>query len=108
MTNLDLFNFPTGHRDGTTYEAPLDFNRLNRQSKIVAMAMLDKQWHTLPELSAITGQPEASISARLRDFRKKRFGGHTVERKRLTGGLFAYRLIWTATENATVPRQSGI
>lgn len=103
MTNLNLLALPTGHRDGTTYEAPLDFNRLNRQSKIVAMAMSDKQWHTLSELSAMTGQPEASISARLRDFRKKRFGGHTVERQRLIGGLFAYRLIWTAIKNATVP-----
>jgi len=54
--------------------------------------MSDGQWRTLGELSALTGDPEASISARLRDLRKPRFGGLTVERKYIRRGLFAYRV----------------
>jgi hypothetical protein len=51
---------------------------------------------TLQDIARETGDPEASISARLRDLRKPQFGGHTVERIR-TGegkrGLFLYRVV---------------
>jgi hypothetical protein len=84
-----------GDRDGSTYESDLDSVRLNRQAAIVWRLMRDGHWRTLAEISEITGCPEASVSARLRDFRKERFGSHTVERERaLTiSGLFYYRLI---------------
>jgi hypothetical protein len=46
-------------------------------------------------LEAATGDRWASISARLRDFRKAMHGGHTVERERVKdgGGTFRYRLV---------------
>jgi hypothetical protein len=39
--------------------------------------------------------PEGSVSARLRDLRKDKFGGFEVERKRdsIEKGLFLYRLV---------------
>ena len=89
---VNLFDDLSGHRDGVTYEPAFDFSRLNRQAKLVALVMVDREWHTLRELSEQTGQPEASISARLRDLRKARFGSHTIERRRVSRGLFSYRL----------------
>lgn len=84
---------PPGDRGGITYQRPLDYARLNRQAYDVWMVMCDMRWHTLADLASLTGHPEASISARLRDFRKWQFGQHTVERARSEGGLFRYRLI---------------
>jgi uncharacterized membrane protein len=49
-------------------------------------------WWTLAELARATGYPEASISARLRDLRKPKFGGYTVERQYVERGLFRYRV----------------
>jgi len=40
-----------------------------------------------------TSHPEASVSARLRDLRKEKFGGHVVERRAVKRGLFEYRVI---------------
>jgi hypothetical protein len=45
------------------------------------------------------------VSARLRDFRKVRFGGHTVDRRR-DGRLYLYRLTWN--EDVTKPTQREI
>jgi hypothetical protein len=50
-------------------------------------------WLTLHEISVGTGDPEASVSARLRDLRKTKFGGHEVERQNLGGGRWVYRLV---------------
>jgi hypothetical protein len=86
---------PPGHRGGRTFSAEIDGARLNRQAFDVWHAMRDMAWHTLPELSTRTGHPEASVSARLRDFRKERFGGHEVQRERIPfgNGLHRYRLV---------------
>lgn len=85
----DLLN---GHRDGFTYEAAFDCDRLNHQQRAVYDVMRDGSWHTLGELANRLGFPEASVSARCRDLRKPRFGGFTVNRKRISRGLFAYQL----------------
>lgn len=81
--------------DGETYERSKDQVRLNRQTVLVFAAMSDGRWHTLHGLQEITGEPQASISARIRDFRKVRFGGHTVLRRRVEGvrGLYEYLLV---------------
>lgn len=99
MTDLSLFD---QDRDGDTYDRKADRWRLNKQHVRIYMVMRDADWYTLMYLSMQTGDPEASISARLRDFRKERFGGHVVERRRVTGadGWWEYRLIW----NEDVPR----
>jgi hypothetical protein len=85
---------PDGDRDGATYVAPFDRDRLNRQARAVFDAMADGLWHTLSELSYATGAPEASVSARLRDLRKPRFGALEVERRRDgdAAGTWLYRL----------------
>jgi hypothetical protein len=82
-----------GHRDGATYDPAEDFKRLNRQMRAVALVLWDGNWHTLADISRATGHPEASISARIRDLRKPKFGGHIVTTKRLPGGngLHIYR-----------------
>lgn len=89
----DLFDPPPGHRGGTTYDDDEDYVRLNKQATDVWRVMFDRRWYTLSRLEVLTGHPQASISARIRDFRKERFGSHTVERVRLEGGLFTYRLV---------------
>jgi hypothetical protein len=83
--DLTEHNATTGFRHGETYDVGVDYDRLNAQSKRVYRVMADHEWRTLREVAAITGDPEASISARLRDFRKPEFGGMTVERRRRGG-----------------------
>jgi len=85
---------PDGHRDGETYEAQFDYHRLNKQQRRVWLAVIDNEWHTLAELSDLLGDPETSISARLRDFRKAKFGSHKVDAHRIVfgGGTWEYRL----------------
>lgn len=78
--------------DGVTYEPDQDEARLASQLRRVFGVMSDSRWHTLAELAERTGGSEAGVSARLRDLRKPRFGHWTVERERVDGGLFMYRL----------------
>jgi hypothetical protein len=84
----------TAHHDGATYEAAFDRVRLNKQQRRVFNLMRDGVWRTLHAISSVTSDPEASISARLRDFRKPKFGCFIVERRRENdGGLHSYRLV---------------
>lgn len=83
--------------DGKTYEASRDFQRLGEQAKRVFKAMADGGWSTLHQLAQDTGDPEASISARLRDFRKPKWGGFTIEREYAGNGLHRYRLVQRPT-----------
>jgi hypothetical protein len=81
-----------GDRDGQTFDRNRDGKPLNQQAHDVFNLMRDGEWRPLFRISQITGHPEASISARLRDLRKSRFGGYTVERKRVGGGCDGERL----------------
>ena len=58
--------------------------------------MSDSRWRTLSSISGITGDPESSISARLRDMRKPRFGSHIIEREYVERGSHKYRLVINA------------
>ena len=80
--------------DGETIEPARDHDRLRAQLHRVLNAVSDHEWRTLHQISAITGDPEASVSARLRDLRKDKFGGYTIERRPVKdgNGLFEYRL----------------
>ena len=80
------------HFDGATYDHARDAARLGDQMQAVFAAMKDGQYRTLSDIARMTGAPEASVSARLRDLRKPRFGGHTVSRQYLRRGLFQYQL----------------
>jgi hypothetical protein len=81
------------HFGGSTFNPSRDAVRLTKQWGDVWRYMRPGNWRTLDQISRATGHPEASVSARLRDFRKKRFGGHTVERRYVFNGLWEYRLI---------------
>lgn len=78
--------------DGDTYEPDQDHARLKGQLWRVFQLMSDGKWRTLAEISDSAGGTEASVSARLRDLRKDKYGAREVERERVDGGLFMYRL----------------
>jgi hypothetical protein len=84
--------------NGADYTPERDNQRLGKQLDRVVWAMQDEMWHTLGAVARMTGDPEASISAQLRHLRKPRFGGHTVERRYMSNGLYEYKLILN-TEN---------
>lgn len=82
-----------GPRDGETFSPADDTDRLNAQMKRVYDALADGQWHGREEIERLTGDNWASASARARDLRKPRFGGHNVERRAMGHGLWEYRLV---------------
>ena len=86
MTQLPI------HFDGATYDPEKDRKRLAVQLGTVKEIMSDHEWYTLCQLEGLTGFPQASISARLRDLRKPRFGSYIVSRKRVSQGTYAYRM----------------
>jgi hypothetical protein len=79
--------------DGATYDPERDCVRLTGQYLRIWNVMSDGLFRTLSAIAKETGDPEASISARLRDFRKERFGSHEIEREYLGSGLYQYKLI---------------
>lgn len=95
MSRLDPSAWqPTFDFSGKTYKADRDGARLNAQATRVFKFMADGNWHTLREISAATGDPEASCSARLRDFRKSVFNlGVKVEREFVSRGLWKYKML---------------
>jgi len=85
--------------DGQTYVDKLDGPRLRHQLDRVREYMLAifPHWKSLTDISRELAKlyektifPEASISARLRDLRKPKFGGYTVDRKRRSAGTWEY------------------
>ncbi|WP_156433875.1 hypothetical protein [Bradyrhizobium retamae] len=78
--------------DGVTYDEAADGDRLTSQLDRVHQHMLDGNYHSLEAIVVKCGGTVASVSARLRDLRKDKFGKHTVERRRVAGGLHEYRL----------------
>ena len=81
-----------GDRDGQTFDRARDLSRLNDQMRDVYELMKDGKWRPLFAIASHTGHPEASVSARLRDLRKERFGGFNVERRYIANGVYHYRL----------------
>lgn len=79
--------------DGRTYDHSRDGKRLHAQLNRVKECMKDGQWRTLGAISDLTGDGEASVSARLRDLRKPKFGSMTVDRRYLAEGLWEYRVV---------------
>jgi hypothetical protein len=80
--------------DGDTYAPALDQKRLSGQLERVFWAMSDGQWRSLAELSIVSRGTEASVSARLRDLRKPKFGPYVIDRRRVgLIGLFQYRMV---------------
>lgn len=85
---------PVPEFDGATYDHDRDHLRLGAQAQRVVDLMRDGQWRTLSEIATATGDPEASVSARLRDLRKPKFGRHDIGRRQRDEsmpGLYEYR-----------------
>jgi len=88
---------------GSTYDEDIDRSRLKGQLADVFKLMEDGAWRSLREISLTTGHPEASVSARLRDIRKKEFfKNYTTNSRRRTdnvhvsyGGLMRRRTAGT-------------
>lgn len=78
--------------DGTTYDPDRDGKRLTGQLWLVYDFVKDGSWHSLQEIAEAIKEPVPSVSTRLRDLRKKRFGSHTIERRHVKNGLHEYRL----------------
>lgn len=72
---------------------PEDVARLGEQARRVVAVVADGSWRTLAEIAERTGDPEASISARLRDLRKDEWGAWTVNRRRRAGGTWEYQAL---------------
>lgn len=83
-----------GDRDGVTYERTFDLERLNAQMRRVYNVLRAGTWHTLADIAERTNDPEASVSARIRDLRKPEFGAFKVARRRMPGsnGQWQYRI----------------
>lgn len=79
--------------DGLTYDTEKDEVRLTTLFDKVLELMKDGHWRTLNEIAFQVGGQVQSVSARLRDARKAKFGGYQVERKRVGGGLWVYRVL---------------
>ena len=83
-----------------TYTKAIDDPRINPQRESVRLYMLEHglagMWSSLSEISYVLGYPEASVSARLRDFRKQKFGRHQVDRRRRKAGrgTWEYKVIF--------------
>lgn len=81
--------------DGADYVPEFDRERLTGQILRIFELMEDEQFRSLQEIQEATGDPQASISAQLRNLRKERFGSHVINRRRRGDrekGLFEYQL----------------
>jgi len=92
--------------DGITFVPERDEIRLTGQLARVWDLMIDGRWRTLREIADSVNGTEASVSARLRDMRKQRFGSHEIEREHIYTGLFKYRLIPNKNLNTSMNEQS--
>ncbi len=79
--------------DGADINQARDAARLTGQLDAIWRLMSDGAWRTLGEIERLTGAPQASISANLRNLRKERFGGHVIERRYVDSGLYEYRVV---------------
>lgn len=78
--------------DGSDYEHKRDYERLNNQIGKIFNLMKDGKWRTLSDIAKLTESPESSASAQLRNLRKRKFGGYTINKQHIKNGLFAYQL----------------
>lgn len=75
----------------TLTEDPDAIRRLTRLLDRVERYTSNGAWVSLSQLADACGGTEASVSARLRDLRKK---GYIVDRRHVGRGLYHYRVHW--------------
>ena len=78
--------------DGETYDPNRDGERLSGQLERVYRLMRDGRWRTLAAIAEVAEGTEASVSARLRDLRKSKYGCRVVLRRHVRRGLWEYKL----------------
>lgn len=82
--------------DGSDVAPDLDNVRLTGQLMRIYELMKSGSWFSLGEIAKITEDPESSVSAQLRNFRKERFGRQIINKRRRgeeKTGLWEYQLI---------------
>jgi hypothetical protein len=79
--------------DGPDLDRDLDDPRLTSQLAVIYRLLKSGRWWKLHELAAVSGASEAGASARIRDLRKPKFGNHQIARRRISGGLYEYRMV---------------
>lgn len=93
LTLRELPLFGDAYFSGADYQAARDKARLTGQIGRIYNLMRDGAWRSLAVIARETGDPEASISAQLRNLRKPSFGSHVIERDYVDNGLYVYRLV---------------
>ena len=78
--------------DGESYDESRDKGRLHRQLSAIKAVMSDHLPHTLIQLATAAECLTTSASARVRDLRKLKHGGHIVTKKNVGGGVWEYTL----------------
>jgi len=89
---LDLSN--DADFDGEYYEPDLDKIRLTNQLQKIFDILKGGSWLRLDQIAHLTGIPEASASAHIRELRKEKRGSWEILTKRheQMNGLFVYKL----------------
>lgn len=95
---MSALTTPDPHFDGETYEPKRDHARLTSQLERVRSIMLDGRKRTIREIYDLAqalredggADSESGLTARIRDLRKPKFGGHIVKRESKGGGLHVY------------------
>lgn len=77
---------------GSTFDEQRDGARLRTQLSRVRDFMSDGEWRTLAEIAGAAHGSEAAVSARLRDLRRPKHGGHVILRKFKQLGLWQYQM----------------
>tara|TARA_R100001510_G_C7653650_1_gene211965 strand:+ start:3249 stop:3587 length:339 start_codon:yes stop_codon:yes gene_type:complete len=95
MGQLDIEQYmqDNPHFDGDDYKKNRDEKRLRGQILRVFNCVKDGEWKALRVIAQTTNDPEASVSAQLRNLRKERFGGYKIEKRYIKNGLYEYRMI---------------
>lgn len=103
VSDTPLLDWVPPTPQGETFNEALDGQRLCAQRRRVLSAVLGKGWFTLRQISEMTGDPEASVSASLRDIAR---AGFHKDRQRVPNGngLHRYRI----TANLAQVRETSV
>lgn len=97
MVQPSLLDLPVRFDSGVTL-TPEDHVRLGAQIARVKAVLETGRWYTVPDLQDAIWEhfrvrdPENSLQAQIRNLRKPKHGGHTIERKR-EGNCWYFRLM---------------
>ena len=83
----------TAEFDGDDYDSTRDKERLTKQRDKIRMYMEGRDYLTVQEVAEFFNYPENSVSAQMRNLRKKKFGGRIVDREYFGNGLYKFKLM---------------